>query len=112
MVSSACLRAEHQAMEALTPNLPNSNYAQFDVFLNISKSMYLLVPVNSYDLTGPAVRYYNTSSHQFEESKSADHWGNGQYQYQYTPMAYNKAENCWQYTASSIKASTEKRMVP
>lgn len=78
---------EHQAMEALTPNLPNSNYAQFDVFLNISKSMYLLVPVNSYDLTGPAVRYYNTSSHQFEESKSADHWGNGQYQYQYTPMA-------------------------
>ena len=89
---------EHQAMEALTPNLPNSNYAQFDVFLNISKSMYLLTPVNSYDLTGPAVRYYNTSSHSFEESTGAEHWGNGQYHYQYTPMAYNKAENCWQYT--------------
>lgn len=89
---------EHQAMEALTPNLPNSNYAQFDVFLNISKSMYLLTPVNSYDLTGPAVRYYNPSSHTFEVSQSAEHWGNGQFQYEYTPMAYNKAENCWQYT--------------
>ena len=89
---------EHQAMEALTPDLPNSNYAQFDVFLNISKSMYLLVPVSSYDLTGPAVRYYNTSSHQFEESTDASHWGNGNYQYQYTPMAYNKVEKCWQYT--------------
>lgn len=89
---------QHQAMEALTPNLPNSNYAQFDVFLNISKSMYLLVPVNSYDLTGPAVRYYNTSSHQFEETTGAQHWGNGNYQYQYTPMVYNKAEKCWQYT--------------
>lgn len=99
---------EHQAMEALTPNLPNSNYAQFDVFLNISKSMYLLVPVNSYDLTGPAVRYYNTSSHQFEESKSADHWGNGQYQYQYTPMAYNKAENCWQYTGKFYQSINRK----
>lgn len=89
---------EHNAMEALTPNLPNSNYTQFDVFLNVSKSMYLLVPVNSYDLTGPAVRYYNTSSHNFEESTDASHWGNGQYQYQYTPLVYNKKENCWTYT--------------
>lgn len=99
---------EHQAMEALTPNLPNSNYAQFDVFLNISKSMYLLTPVNSYDLTGPAVRYYNTSSHQFEETLGADHWGNGNAQYQYTSMAYNKAEKCWQYTGKFFQSINRK----
>lgn len=99
---------QHQAMEALTPNLPNSNYAQFDVFLNISKSMYLIAPVNSYDLTGPAVRYYNTSSHQFEETTDAQHWGNGNYHYQYTPMAYNKAEKCWQYTGMFYQSINRK----
>ena len=78
------------------------------MFLNISKSMYLLVPVNSYDLTGPAVRYYNTSSHQFEESTDASHWGNGNYQYQYTPMAYNKVEKCWQYTGMFIQSIQRK----
>lgn len=92
---------EHQAMEALTPNLPNSNYAQFDVFLNISKSMYLLTPVNSYDLSGPAVLYYNTSSKKWENG-SADMWGNGLIQYHYTDMAYNKKENCWQYTGKFL----------
>lgn len=95
---------QHNAMQALTPNIANSNYAQFDVFLNVTRSMYVLSPVNSYDLTGPAVRYYNTSSHSFEESRSGDMWGNGQFQYHYTAMAYNPTENCWQYTGMFYKS--------
>lgn len=97
---------QHQAMEALTPNLPNSNYAQFDVFLNISKSMYLLVPVNSYDLTGPAVLYYDPSGQEWQGGtpNEAKMWGNGLIQYHYMTMAYNKVENCWQYTGQFIRS--------
>lgn len=94
---------EHQAMEALTPDLLNSEYAQFDVFLNISKSMYLIAPVNSYDLTGPAVYWYDTKSHSFIKG-SGEMWGNGNIQDNVTPMAYNKAENCWQYTGKFFQS--------
>lgn len=94
---------QHQAMEALTPDLLNSEYAQFDVFLNISKSTYLIAPVNSYDLTGPAVYWYDTKSHSFIQG-SGDMWGNGLIQDHVTPMAYNKAENCWQYTGKFFQS--------
>lgn len=101
-------RPVKNAMEALTPDLADNNVTQFEVFINLSQSTYAIIPRASYDLTGPAVVYFNPSANNgqgdWETGSAAEQWGNGQYQYHYTAMAYNPTENCYQYTGRFRKS--------
>lgn len=74
---------------------------------------YFVDPVSSYELTGPAIQYFNpVTKKRVGSSKSQEYWGNGEASYWATPMSYNPDDDCWEYTGkfftSKCYAETEK----
>lgn len=85
--------------QALSPGADDMFYTQCNVYVNLTKSTYYVDPISSYEITGPAVNYFDPVQKTFRGSgTSEENWGNGESSYWATPMAYNAEENCWEYT--------------
>lgn len=91
--------------QALSPGTDDMFYSQCQVYVNLTRSTYYVVPITGYDLTGPAIQYLNKvhdndkTTWKWEGSGSNEaYWGNGETAYWATPMSYNKTLNCWEYT--------------
>jgi hypothetical protein len=86
--------------QALSPGADDNFYTKCMVYVNLTKSTYLVVPVGSYDLTGPAVRYFDPTRRQWcnTSGTSEEYWGNGEASFWSTPLTFNAEDNCWQYT--------------
>lgn len=91
--------------QALSPGTDDMFYSQCQVYVNLTRSTYYVVPITGYDLTGPAIQYLNKvnendpSTWKWEGNATGEqYWGNGETAYWATPMSYNKTLNCWEYT--------------
>lgn len=86
--------------QALSPGTDDDFYTKCMVYINLTKGTYAVVPTGSYDLTGPAIRYFDPTKKEWRESSgtSEEYWGNGESSFWTTPMAYNAEEGCWEYT--------------
>lgn len=85
--------------QALSPGADDMFYTQCNVYVNLTKSTYFVDPISSYEITGPAVQYFDTDKKTWNGSgTSEEYWGDGEASYWATPMAYNAEENCWEYT--------------
>ena len=100
-----CIMNRSQAFNA---NMDDNNYSQFTVYLNVTKSMYTIVPMESIDLIGNAVGIINRGTGEWQQGQ----WENGERQYHYVRMARNakldkttdkdtdneQTTKCWEYT--------------
>lgn len=99
-----CIMNRSQAFNA---NLDDNNYSQFTFYLNLTKSMYTIVPTESIDLIGNAVGIINRGTGEWQQGQ----WENGERQYHYVRMARNakldkttgenenkQTTKCWEYT--------------
>lgn len=100
-----CIMNRSQAFNA---NMDDNNYSQFTVYLNLTKSMYTIVPMESIDLIGNAVGIINRGTGEWQQGQ----WENGERQYHYVRMARNnkldtttdndtdkeQTTKCWEYT--------------
>lgn len=95
--------------QALSPGADDMFYTQCNVYVNLTRSTYYVDPISSYEITGPAVMYFDTVKKQFQEDNSGSnesHWGNGEASYWATPLAYNPEEDCWEYTGKFYQSKS------
>ncbi|MDY6267239.1 MAG: hypothetical protein SPM31_08950 [Prevotella sp.] len=91
--------------QALSPGADDMFYTQCNVYVNLTKSTFFVDPVSSYEITGPAVNYFDPVHKTWNGgATSEENWGNGEASYWATPMAYNAEENCWEYTGKFFRS--------
>ena len=91
--------------QALSPGADDMFYTQCNVYVNLTKSTYFVDPISSYEITGPAVNYFDPVHKTWNGgATSEENWGNGEASYWATPMAYNAEENCWEYTGKFFRS--------